>query len=115
MEPYLTLIEFQEGRTTYYGPPIPFDVSKRTTTDKQAAALRKEAQENFTNIDQNERQRRSRGGDIALVLSALYALYAHPSYRTMVDYRDIWHDLQSPYRCFLVLGIRNRPIRDYEI
>ncbi len=73
MQPFLSVIGFREGRSTFYGPTIEVKASDYPS-DEEQAARREEAKATMTNINQDERDRRRYGGGIAYKIAIAYAL-----------------------------------------
>ena len=73
MQPVLPLIGFSEGRTTYYGPAVKVDESDYPSEEEQQMR-REKAEEEMTNIGQDERDRRRYAGEIAYKVSIGYAI-----------------------------------------
>mmetsp|Transcript_12604 Transcript_12604/g.19533 ORF Transcript_12604/g.19533 Transcript_12604/m.19533 type:complete len:239 (-) Transcript_12604:39-755(-) len=75
MVPYLNIIGFQEGKTLVNAiPTIPTQAGN--ISEEEAVELRRKAAEDFTNIGEEERQRRGDSATIAYYVTALYAAYS---------------------------------------
>mmetsp|Transcript_17330 Transcript_17330/g.32828 ORF Transcript_17330/g.32828 Transcript_17330/m.32828 type:complete len:189 (-) Transcript_17330:441-1007(-) len=75
MQPALSVLGFNEGTTTYYGPTIPVNESDYPTLEEQQKR-REQAKEEMTNIGPDERDRRRSAGEVATKLSIGYAIFA---------------------------------------
>lgn len=73
MQPFLGTFGMTEGKSLNYALPLE---AKATTTDEQAALLRKEAASNLTNIGMDERERRGQAAKVFAVLTTVYAVWA---------------------------------------
>lgn len=73
MQPFLPLLGFKEGRTTFFGPTVEVEESEYPSEEEQLAR-RKRATEEMTNIGQDERDRRRLGGEIAFKVAIAYAI-----------------------------------------
>ena len=65
----------KEGKSIYFGV-LTKDVNPESTSPEEAARMRQLAAENLTNIDDAERARRDQAGDIMILVSALYVVWA---------------------------------------
>ena len=74
MQPTLSLIGFQEGKTTYYGPAIDVDPSDYPS-DEEQQKRRQLATEQMYNIGDEERQRRKEAGELFQKISIAYAIF----------------------------------------
>ena len=75
MEPFLSVLGFQEGRTTNYGPTIPVNESEFPSEEEQQQR-REKAKSEMTNIGTDERERRTNVGDISYKVAAGYAIFS---------------------------------------
>jgi hypothetical protein len=75
MQPSLSLIGFQEGKTTYYGPAVDVDPNDYPSEEEQQRR-RDLAQSQMYNIGDEERQRRKEAGELFQKISIAYAIFA---------------------------------------
>jgi len=75
MVQFLEMGGFKEGKTTFLGPPIPVDETK-FPTDEKSNEMRLMAEKSMTNIGMEERERRISAGNFALIVAAIYAVWA---------------------------------------
>lgn len=75
MQPALSILGFNEGTTTYYGPTIPVNESDYPTQEEQQKR-REKAREEMTNIGPEERNRRRSAGELATKVSIGYAIFS---------------------------------------
>jgi len=75
MQPFLSILGFQEGRTTNYGPTIAVKESDVPTEEEQQRR-REQAKSDMTNIGLDERDRRKYAGEIATKVSIGYAIFS---------------------------------------
>ena len=75
MQPFLNTLGFVEGSTLKGAVPTKSD-GKDRVSEAEASDRRKEAADNLQNIGQDERDRRDRIGNIMLVVSAMYTVWA---------------------------------------
>lgn len=73
MQPTLSLIGFQEGKTTFYGPAIDVDPSDYPS-DEEQQKRRQLAQEQMYNIGEEERRRRKEAGELFQKISLAFAI-----------------------------------------
>ena len=75
MQPFLEVLGFKEGSTTFYGPAKAVNPQDYPSTEEQLR-LRQKAAEEIVNINQDERDRRIYAGNIAYKVSFAYAIFA---------------------------------------
>jgi hypothetical protein len=75
MQPALSLIGFQEGKTTYYGPAIDVDPNDYPSEEEQQKR-RDLAKTQMYNIGDEERQRRNEAGELFQKISIAYAIFS---------------------------------------
>mmetsp|Transcript_16370 Transcript_16370/g.24487 ORF Transcript_16370/g.24487 Transcript_16370/m.24487 type:complete len:177 (+) Transcript_16370:294-824(+) len=75
MEPFLSILGFQEGRTTNYGPTIAVKESDIPSEEEQQQR-REKARLEMTNIGQDERERRINAGEISKKVAIGYAIFS---------------------------------------
>jgi hypothetical protein len=73
MKPFLSVLGFQEGRTTNFGPTIAVKESDIPSEEEQQRR-REQAESDMTNIGMDERDRRKYAGEIAAKVSIGYAI-----------------------------------------
>ncbi|GFH56934.1 hypothetical protein CTEN210_13410 [Chaetoceros tenuissimus] len=75
MQPFLQVLGFKEGTTTFYGPAKNLDPKDYPSTEEQMK-LRQKASADMVNINQEERDRRIYAGNISYKISVAYAIFA---------------------------------------
>merc|ERR1712194_53678 len=75
MQPFFSVLGFQEGRSTFYGRTVKVQESDYPSAEEQRAR-RAQATEELTNIGPGERNRRRVAGEIAYKVAIGYALFS---------------------------------------